>query len=460
MKKLVEAVVDLDAAPREFLVRPNHDASGELEQLHAERRDVESRVDALVQRLQNGALKGMDARLEKDAKMLKTYGYHFRVHKKHDKQLKAVEGEYLNVANAGIRWSTVKLKTMYDDWAALTQSLTSKQASIVKGAVEVAASHMPVFEMLAALLAELDVLGALAHVASQGLGGGYSRPVVGKSADVILKQARHPCLERQPDVTFVPNDHVMRAGSSRVQILTGPNMGGKSTYARQLGCLVVMAQIGSFIPALPGAELPLVDAVLARVGAGDAQLKGVSTFMSEMIEASAILHTVTDKSLVIIDELGRGTSTYDGFGLAWAISERLATTTQALVIFATHFHELTALAQCAEGVCNLHVAATVEGDKVTMLHEVRLGPCENSYGINIARLAGFPEDVLANAARKVERLERFAGLERYSAPESQDDKAAEEQAMDGARKKLRALAALDSIADGRELLQAVQGVLG
>jgi len=234
VKKLVEAVVDLDAAPREFLVRPNHDASGELEQLHAERRDVESRVDALVQRLQNGALKGMDARLEKDAKMLKTYGYHFRVHKKHDKQLKAVEGEYLNVANAGIRWSTVKLKTMYDDWAALTQSLTSKQASIVKGAVEVAASHMPVFEMLAALLAELDVLGALAHVASQGLGGGYSRPVVGKSADVILKQARHPCLERQPDVTFVPNDHVMRAGSSRVQILTGPNMGGKSTYATRL----------------------------------------------------------------------------------------------------------------------------------------------------------------------------------------------------------------------------------
>jgi DNA mismatch repair protein MutS len=260
-------------------------------------------------------------------------------------------------------------------------------------------ARIAALQCAARAVALLDVVAALAEVATRE---GYVRPSMDDGFALDIGAGRHPVVERMmPRDKFIPND-VRLTDDARVIILTGPNMAGKSTILRQVGLIVLMAQMGSFVPA-SSARLGLVDRVFTRVGASDNLVRGQSTFMVEMAETSAILHSATTHSLVLLDEIGRGTSTYDGVSIAWAVSEHLHERTGCKTIFATHYHELTQLADDLECVRNFNVAVRELNDDILFLHRLQPGGADRSYGIEVGRLAGLPAEVL-NRARQVLKL--------------------------------------------------------
>lgn len=423
LAEMVETTVDLDALDRhEFIIKPEYDDQLKI---------IRKRLDKLKEEMEiEHRRAGKDLNQPLDSKLFlenhRVHGYCFRLTRTEASCIRNKPAyKEIQTQKNGVYFTTSKLQELRRDHDQLSDSYNRKQSSLVADVVGVAASYVPVIEKLAALVSHLDVVVSLAHV-SVHAPTAYVRPKMHArgTGDTILKEARHPCMECQDDISFITNDVELRRDSSRFLIITGPNMGGKSTYIRTIGCIALMAQIGCFVPCSE-AELTIFDCILARVGASDSQLKGVSTFMAEMLETANILKSATKDSLIIIDELGRGTSTFDGFGLAWAISDEIVAQIGAFGCFATHFHELTALADKYPGaVKNLHVVAFV-GDQangttdgadtmankkreVTLLYRVEPGISDQSFGIHVAELVRFPEKVINMARRKAEELEDFS----------------------------------------------------
>ncbi len=255
----------------------------------------------------------------------------------------------------------------------------------------------------AGILAKLDVLSALAELASRNK---YKKPEIREDKTLDIKQGRHPVVEELSEESFVPNDTYMDDGENHILIMTGPNMGGKSTYLRQVALITLMAQMGSFVPA-DNASIGIVDRIFTRVGASDNLVEGQSTYMVEMTETANILNNATPESLIILDEVGRGTSTFDGVSLAWAVVEYLHRNSEisGKTLFATHYHELTDLASLYKGIKNLKITAKEWKDEIVFLHRVEEGSADRSYGIQVAKLAGIPGKVIERAGEILQKLE-------------------------------------------------------
>jgi len=415
---LAEQVLDFDAAPRDFIVKPNLDEEltdvkqellgidQELQNIHDEMNELWSeasgkgnnqvRLEDVESNANTACVWQFRVTNTNDAKLLEDMKDHgVRVHR---------------ILKNGVYFSTKELEQLGTKKQDLMMEYEDKQRDIVNKCMEVASTYVPVLERLSVLLAELDVIASFAHVAAYSCNG-YCRPEMTDGEEdglgIELKEARHPCVELQDDMNFIANDFNLVFGESSFLLVTGPNMGGKSTYIRSLGAIITMAQIGSFVPC-SSAKINIVHHILARVGAGDSQDRGISTFMAEMLEASSILRTSTKRSLIIIDELGRGTSTFDGYGLAKAISEHIVQKIGCMTVFATHFHELTALEEQEAAVTNSHVTACSDGQNgLTFLYEVRPGPCLESFGIQVAEMANMPNSIISDAKRKAKQLENF-----------------------------------------------------
>ena len=271
------------------------------------------------------------------------------------------------------------------------------------------AAQLERIQKTAQAIAQLDVLASFAETASAQ---NYCRPQMNLDGRIVLKNSRHPVVEALSESPFVPNDVLLDQNENRVAIITGPNMAGKSTYMRQTALICLMAQCGSFVPAQT-AELGIVDGIYTRVGASDDLSSGQSTFMVEMSEVADILHSATKDSLLILDEIGRGTSTYDGMSIARAVLEYVADKRRlgAKTMFATHYHELTAMEETIGGVKNYNIAVKKHGDEITFLRRIVRGGADDSFGIEVAKLAGVPEPVIRRAKKILKEMESEGAAE-------------------------------------------------
>ena len=329
----------------------------------------------------------------------RVHGYYIEISRL---QSAKVPDDYIRrqTLKAAERYIIPELKAFEDKALSAQERALSREKQLYLQLLERIAELLADLQQCAAALAELDVLQNLAERADSL---GYSRPTLVEEAVIDIRQGRHPVVEAIQEMPFTAND--MRLDAQRkMLIITGPNMGGKSTYMRQAALIVLMAHIGSFVPA-EAATLGPVDRIFTRIGASDDLASGRSTFMVEMTETANILHHASPQSLVLMDEIGRGTSTFDGLSLAWACAHHLASRIGAYTLFATHYFEMTALPEQLEAVVNVHLDAVEHGDRIVFLHSVNEGPANQSYGLHVAALAGVPPQVIEQAREKLQLLE-------------------------------------------------------
>lgn len=438
-QELVETTIDLsplesssshDLLHADFNIKPEFD-----ELLITINNNLQSTIRE-IKKTHEEVADDLNIDIEKKLKLEKhqQHGWCFRVTRIDSAILRNTGDSYieLQTVKAGVFFTTKKLRKLSEQYTEYSDEYNAKQKELIKEILSITLTYQTVFLRLSLVASHIDVISSFANVAIFAPTA-YTKPKLHPLASspesdefhqrrISLKDARHPVLELQEDVSFIANDVHMANGDNGKSfvIITGPNMGGKSTYIRQVGVVALMSQVGSYVPASEDGlspEVPIFDAILSRVGAGDSQLKGLSTFMIEMLETSSILATATHNSLIIIDELGRGTSTYDGFGLAWSISEHLISNKKCFTLFATHFHELTKLSEKYEGkVENLHVVAHIEkkasqeefeDDDITLMYKVEPGISDKSFGIHVAELVKFPAKIINMAKRKASELQNL-----------------------------------------------------
>ena len=298
------------------------------------------------------------------------------------------------------RYITEELKKFEDKVLSAREKSLSYEKALYDELLEQIQIELPAIQACASALSELDVLVSFAE---RAVNLELVQPVLGEEPGIDIKGGRHLVVEQLARTPFVAND-LHFSNEQRMLIITGPNMGGKSTYMRQAALIVLMAHIGCYVPA-GSCYCGPIDKIFTRIGASDDLASGRSTFMVEMSETANILHNATSNSLILMDEIGRGTSTFDGLSLAWACADHLSRQTQAFTLFATHYFELTTLADEYAGIANIHLDAMEHGDKIVFLHAVKPGPASQSYGLQVAALAGVPQSVIQNARHKLQHLE-------------------------------------------------------
>lgn len=331
----------------------------------------------------------------------KVFGYYIEVTKAN---IDSVPEDYIRkqtLVNAE-RYITPELKEKEALILTAEEKIFKLEEELYSQLVEFLSSRIADVISTADLAAEIDLVSGLAEVAVEN---GYCRPGIFEDTRLIIEEGRHPVIEDVlPTGSFVANDVTLSSEKDRIQILTGPNMSGKSTFLRQIGLIVILAQIGSFVPAAR-AEIGLTDRVFTRVGAVDNLARGQSTFLVEMVETANILHNATDRSLVLLDEVGRGTSTFDGLSIAWAVVEYINEHPLSRTVFATHYHELTGMAEIYPEIVNFQVEVKKWENRVIFLHKIVKGGCDDSYGIEVAKLAGLPQKPISRARQILHLLE-------------------------------------------------------
>ncbi|KAG8344320.1 MutS domain [Trypanosoma vivax] len=421
LRTLINATINLDD---ENVARINPEFDSDLGELEKQRQSVVEAIDKEHRRvMREHKWTEKTVKCEYHA----TYGYVFRVSRKDDQQVRTSD-KLITVSTAkdGVRFLSGALSSLNEQYKGICRDYDMRQQDLKQKLIDTVATYLPVLDDAKELIAALDVFVAWSLVVkdsplpmvrptvrqvrseeeAQSNSNGGGSPGSSENSVLTIVNARHPLVElRQPN--YVPNTLQLTADSNAI-VITGPNMGGKSTFMRSIGICVVLAQAGCFVPA-EAADIVVRDAIMCRVGAMDHLAQGVSTFMVEMLESAAILNCATQNTLAIIDELGRGTSTYDGFGLAWAIAQEVAVGIKSTLLFSTHFHEMTRLANQHSNVRNAHFGADVDTKSGTLRFSYQLQPgaCERSCGLYVAQLAHIPEEVVNAARRKAAELEDF-----------------------------------------------------